>query len=141
MAVARVGTGTKSRGEASSKEERRGRSYAMTYERAGNACEICGVRGENIHHRKPRGMGGTKFEGGPENLLLLCGSGTTGCHGWIEANREEARMQGWLVDRHELPHRVPVAYRGQWCLLTFEGLVLAVSAMDALELGRPRRLP
>lgn len=121
-------------------QEESARHYAMVYERAGNACEICGVRGENVHHRRPRGMGGTKFEGGPENLMVLCGSGTTGCHGWIEGHREEAREQGWLVEQWEHPHRVPVAYRGTWSLLTMEGLVLAVSALDALDLGRARRL-
>lgn len=31
------------------------------------------------------------------NGLLLCGTGTTGCHGWVESNRSEARAQGFLV--------------------------------------------
>lgn len=108
--------------------------------RAGNACEICSIRGQNIHHRKPRGMGGTRVDSGPENLLLLCGSGTTGCHGWIESHREEAHEQGWLLHRHEMPYKVPVAYRGQWMLLTGDGLVLPLSPLDKLELGRPRKL-
>lgn len=33
------------------------------------------------------------------NLLRLCGSGTTGCHGLIEANRELSRDLGLLVRR------------------------------------------
>lgn len=114
--------------------------YARAYERAGNACEICGVRGENVHHRKPRGMGGANQNSGPENLLVLCGSGTQGCHGWIEQNREEARRQGWLLSPTEMPYKVPVAYRGYWSLLTEEGLVLPLSPLDLLELGRPKRL-
>lgn len=33
----------------------------------------------------------------PRNLVLLCGSGVTGCHGEIESNRARAREEGWLV--------------------------------------------
>lgn len=115
--------------------------YAMAYQRAGNACEICGVRGQNVHHRKARGMGGANQNVGPENLLVLCGSGTTGCHGWIERNREMARQQGWLLGNGEMPYKVPVAYRGHWHLLTQDGLALPVSPLDLLDLGRPMRLP
>ena len=114
--------------------------YAVAYMRAGNACEICGVRGENIHHRKPRGMGGANLNSGPENLLVLCGSGTQGCHGWIEGNRGEAKEQGWLLGAMEMPYKVPLSYRGYWSLLTKEGLVLPVTPLDLLELGRPKRL-
>jgi hypothetical protein len=32
------------------------------------------------------------------NLLAVCGDGTTGCHGWMEAHRREAReVWGWEV--------------------------------------------
>lgn len=33
----------------------------------------------------------------PRNLVLLCGSGVTGCHGEVESNRTRARDEGWLV--------------------------------------------
>jgi hypothetical protein len=33
----------------------------------------------------------------PGNLILLCGSGTTGCHGYIESHRVFGRASGWLV--------------------------------------------
>jgi hypothetical protein len=53
----------------------------------------------SIHHRCPRASGGTKraWVNEPANLLLVCGSGTTGCHGWIESNRTTATPQGLLI--------------------------------------------
>jgi hypothetical protein len=44
-------------------------------------------------------MGGTRdpLAGHPSNIVLLCGSGTTGCHGWIEDHREDALETGWLL--------------------------------------------
>ena len=60
----------------------------------------------SIHHRCPRRMGGSSDVeiNVPSNLVTLCGTGTTGCHGWIESHREQATEQGWLlarlIDRH-----------------------------------------
>uniref|UniRef100_UPI003F49A48C hypothetical protein n=1 Tax=Nonomuraea sp. CA-251285 TaxID=3240002 RepID=UPI003F49A48C len=65
----------------------------------------------NVHHRQPSKMGGTRRwhgwldgQGWVECLpslaevVLVCGFGnTSGCHGWIESNRELAVMLGWLV--------------------------------------------
>ena len=53
----------------------------------------------SIHHRRPRGIGGTLLAWvmAVANLIILCGSGTTGCHGWVESQRREAREQGFLV--------------------------------------------
>lgn len=67
--------------------------------------------GYSIHHRVPRGMGGTRLEwiNQPANLLTLCGSGTTGCHGWTEQHRMEARSQGYLIPRaFGSPEQIPV---------------------------------
>lgn len=84
--------------------------------RSGNRCEIvsaaclAGARGAldalprsaiSIHHRLPRGSGGTRR---PETnslarLMLACGTGTTGCHGWAESNRTAAEVRGILL-RH-----------------------------------------
>jgi hypothetical protein len=65
--------------------------------RANFSCEYCGKYDTtangmwSVHHRKPRGMGGSKSSeaNSPMNLLLLCGSGVTGCHGYFESNRTE----------------------------------------------------
>lgn len=71
------------------------------------ACARCGrhvahlERGMawSIHHRRPRGNGGTSIAwvGEAANLVILCGSGTTGCHGWAESFRGDARRAGFLV--------------------------------------------
>jgi hypothetical protein len=78
--------------------------------RANFVCEFCGSnRGSNsmgfwsVHHRRPRGMGGSKDPqtNSPENLLLLCGSGTTGCHGYFESHRKEAYESQIILHREQ----------------------------------------
>lgn len=58
--------------------------------------------GWSAHHRKPRGMGGTSDPkiARASNCLILCGSGTTGCHGWVESHRANALELGLLVPRN-----------------------------------------
>lgn len=79
--------------------------------RAYFTCEFCGWKNNslNIHHRTPRGMGGTRVKeiNEPANLLVLCGSGTTGCHGWVESHRQEAYELGLLVKRGQNPELIP----------------------------------
>lgn len=66
---------------------------ALLWQRAKGRCEICGhdVNGAPFsrHHRSPRRMGGSTVAwiNDITNLLLLCGTGTTGCHGAVESNR------------------------------------------------------
>lgn len=71
------------------------------------SCAYCGgeIHGErgwdwSVQHRLRRGGGGTEreFVNLPGNLVLLCGSGTTGCHGEIEGNPAGARALGFRVD-------------------------------------------
>lgn len=88
---------------------------ATVWARAGGRCELCtaslaGPRGFSVHHRLPRRMGGsTRPElNTPANLVILCGSGTTGCHGWVEGHRERAHADGLLLHAGEDPTRVPV---------------------------------
>lgn len=84
--------------------------------RSGGRCERCGkpLEGQtaSAHHRRGRGAGGTSLTDVDDwpTLLLLCGSGTTGCHGHVEHNRTEAYEAGWLVRRNgqALPAEVPV---------------------------------
>ena len=93
--------------------------------RAGGVCERCGRHwGSNVHHRKPRGMGGTRDPqaNSPANLVLLCGSGTFGCHGEVESNRAKAYMDGWLVRRADDPELIPLVMRsGRTFRLDAEG--------------------
>lgn len=57
--------------------------------------------GWSAHHRKPRGAGGTSDPriGSIANLLVLCGTGVTGCHGWVESRRAMAEDLGYLIRR------------------------------------------
>lgn len=63
----------------------------------------------SVQHRRAQGMGGTSRTDAHElaNLLLLCGDGVTGCHGWIETGeREKARLRGLWVPQDIDPARV-----------------------------------
>jgi hypothetical protein len=98
--------------------------------RSGGACERCGrnlqasIFGYSVHHRLARGMGGTKTPDDAYRLVVLCGSGVTGCHGWVESNRAAAEAQGWLI-RHGVtkPIDVPVFADGSWYAITPHALV------------------
>lgn len=96
----------------------------MVIDRALGCCEICGqqifgqdnrpVTPYSLHHRRPRGMGGSSRAdiNSPANLLLLCGTGTTGCHGHVESNRATSYANGWLVRADHNPAEVPVLLEG-----------------------------
>lgn len=92
--------------------------------------------GWSAHHRKPRGTGGVGRKDGDlareirsiTNCLILCGSGTTGCHGWIEQHRAIAEDHGYIVRRGIVP---PSGIRikksdGTWVMLTSSGLTVEV---------------
>lgn len=88
-------------------------SHAL-YVRAGGRCEICNGdlttgREYSKHHRLPRGRGGRNAL---VNLMLLCGSGTTGCHGMVERHRAIAYGNGWLVRTGHDPAGVRVLIHG-----------------------------
>lgn len=97
--------------------------------RSRDRCEACGVRlvhGRwSVHHRKPKGMGGTRDPelDSPANLLVTCGDGATGCHGWLDGN-PEAYRRGLLIRRSsvERPEEVPVVlWSGRRVLLDDTG--------------------
>jgi len=82
------------------------------FARANYQCEKCldaPIGGVSVHHRRPRMMGGSRNEllHQPANLILLCGSGTSGCHGWVESNRDKARVQGYLIQKVESAEQIP----------------------------------
>lgn len=92
--------------------------------RSGGMCERCGRVMDDwtpfsVHHRRPRGMGGDKSPttNSALNGLNLCGSGTTGCHGWVETHRAEALDLGLLVSRYANPAEVPVLLAHGWVFL------------------------
>jgi len=90
-------------------------------ERAEGRCERCGsmVRDSHIHHRKPRGMGGTKRHGSctTANGLFLHPS----CHYYIENHRKESKEMGFILGQTEDPVLVPVFTFNGWVLLDIEG--------------------
>lgn len=102
-------------------------------ERDAYSCAVCGElvgsrRGVDysIHHRRPRRMGGTSQPDTnlPSNLLTVCGSGTTGCHGHIESHRADAYDAGWLLHASDVPSQTPIlhALHG-WVFCTDDGRV------------------
>ncbi|WP_280499411.1 HNH endonuclease [Nocardia cyriacigeorgica] len=86
--------------------------------RCGGRCERCGQAGYTIHHRRKRSQGGT-WE--PSNLLALCGSGTTGCHGWVEANPNLATAFGFWLRHGQDSTTTPVWLWGRGVLLDDAG--------------------
>lgn len=100
----------------------------------GVCCEGCGALlfgdrgwGWSVHHRQPRGMGGTRRPEAntPPWLLVLCGSATTpgSCHQRAESHRTDAIAGGWLVPRGLDPTTVAVLIdRGsRWVYLGADG--------------------
>lgn len=84
----------------------------IVVKRSGRACEIrnltvCEGKAANASHRKPAGQGG---EWTPSNILHACGSGTTGCHGWIEHNPAIAQAYGFRLWRNQDPATTPVLH-------------------------------
>lgn len=102
--------------------------------RAGFRCEYChgpldGVHGYSLQHRKARGMGGSRDHAlaQPPNLLVLCGSGVTGHHGWVEHNPATAYDLGLALRTGWDPEQTP--YRDQngvWRLLLLDGSTLPI---------------
>lgn len=97
-------------------------------QRDAGRCVRCGRPGTNVHHRRPRGMGGRadRAEANrPSLLLTVCGSGTDGCHGWIESNRAEALAAGLLLptngdaDPRTVPVRSRLSPTGWWALTDY----------------------
>jgi hypothetical protein len=85
---------------------------------------VCLGRATNQHHRLPRRMGGTSNPAINTacNLLDLCGSATTGCHGFLESHRSEARdCYGWLLRAGADPATTPAVVRGRLVRLTGDG--------------------
>ena len=101
----------------------------LVLKRAGGACERCGIPFHSVvfsslHHRTPRGMGGTRNPrlNLPSNLVAICGSGTTGCHGDVESYRKLAVKEGYIVSRYEEPAEQPIyLHLWGWTYLTDEG--------------------
>ncbi len=93
---------------------------AIVVTRAKHRCEKCGrnlaAGGGQVHHRRPRGNGGSRAVDTNQaaNLLYLC----LDCHAWIESYRTAAYLAGLLVKSRTRPATVPVLLYGggRWFL-------------------------
>ena len=106
--------------------------------RSGGVCECCGqTRYESLHHRTPRGMGGSTDPAlnSSANIVAVCGHGTAGCHGRVEVGRAIATRYGWLVPHGSNPETTPILYRGLWAYLTAE------NGVDYLQMQERSGLP
>jgi hypothetical protein len=80
--------------------------------RDGRCCQRCGIslhgRDYSLQHRDARGMGGSKTKHTLANLVALCGTATTGCHGYVESQPIESDRLGWSVPNGATPEEWPV---------------------------------
>jgi len=100
---------------------------AIIQERSGGLCERCGyVQGVEIHHRRPRGMGGTTRESTntASNGVLLC----VECHRWVESHRTDALLEGFLVLQIDSPLRAAIRYRRKYLYLDDVGNLVEKAA-------------
>ena len=86
------------------------------WQRDHGRCAWCGQHvhadwlGWSHHHRRPRGMGGSRRPdtNRPPNGVLLHGHGTVGCHHLVESLRAEALDRGFLVPQTLSPPHVAI---------------------------------
>lgn len=99
----------------------------IVLERSQGYCELCGLsvmgRAE-YHHRRPRGMGGSKDPavGTAANCLLL----HPRCHLTVESYREKGKRTGFLVTQQDNPEEVPLRRWDGWVLLGEDGKMTPV---------------
>lgn len=83
-------------------------AYEATDLRDAGRCVRCGgadpVFGMSKDHRQNRSQGGQTI---PSNLQTLCGTGTTGCHGWKTSHPADATAGGYSVPGHATPSEWP----------------------------------
>ncbi|QDM55958.1 HNH endonuclease [Gordonia phage Trax] len=91
----------------------------IVYERSEGVCEICCMApAQSVHHRRKRSHGGPWTAA---NCIHICGDGTRGCHGWIEANPKKAHDRGYWVWSWEDERAMPILLWGDWVLLQEDG--------------------
>lgn len=106
---------------------------ARVMARSGGFCEVrtprCWDEASQIHHRRPRGLGGSRnpATGQASNALAVC----TACHDHLEtAERAEALDRGWIVRQGQDPSMVPVYRYRKWVLLDDQGGLSPVVRRD-----------
>jgi len=87
-------------------------------------CLLCGATEPlDVHHRRARGMGGTRVRDRLANVATLCRR----CHDRIEAHPEQARALGYRLDAGDDPLAVAIWARTLmgtgWTLLDDDGAI------------------
>jgi hypothetical protein len=108
--------------------------------RDGSRCLRCGryYDGLNFDHRVNRSQGG---RWSASNGQMLCGSGTTGCHGWVTSHPELAIADGWAAPSYavttEWPARRWVNDELRWVTYDDDGHWAVISDDEAMRrMGR-----
>ena len=103
-------------------------------QRQGWHCMRCGRNlhdptvwpGRSGHHRQLRRRADPTVRDLPCNIVELCGSGTTGCHGWTHAHPADAERFGYIIPSWRGPLSVPIRdWNGDWWWLLDDGTALA----------------
>lgn len=113
---------------------------ALILARSSGSCEVmsqhCVHILSEIHHRRPRGMGGSRRPdtNAAANGLAVCRR----CHDYVEAKRTWAHINGFLVLQGDDPTEVPVWWRCRhhsvhgkwtksWVRLDASGLIIPIA--------------
>lgn len=95
-----------------------GKQFRKYLDRDGG-CVHCGDPATSVpHHRKNRGMGGSKLRDVPSNIVAICAL----LNGEMESNPHAAtaaRANGWKLESWQDPATTPVWYptKGGWFVL------------------------
>lgn len=123
-------------------------SKRAALERQGWHCLRCGTNihdpscwpGRSGHHRQLRRAADPDVRHSPANIVELCGSGTTGCHGWVHQHVKEAERLGLIVPFGRDPRTTPVRdWQGIWLRLNQDGTATRLTAMEVATFDIDRR--
>ena len=84
--------------------------------------------------RPPPAVAPSGQPGLPSNIVELCGSGTTGCHGWTHAHPAEAERFGYIIPSWRDPLNAPIRdWNGDWWWLLDDGTAQRLTQIEIIE--------
>lgn len=117
-------------------------SKRIALQRQGWHCMRCGRNlydpsvwpGRSGHHRQLRRRADPTVRDLPCNIVELCGSGTTGCHGWTHAHPAEAERFGYIIPSWRDPLNAPIRdWNGDWWWLLDDGTAQRLTQIEIIE--------